>query len=385
MAYIKTISELPTWFNISNYQPTYKSAEKLLEQIIYRKALLEFLTNKNTLFPICVEPSEDFYSFLFYFSSVPYIDAIKIEKKRLDISNVASTHYKDLQITFDYAFNKIKVDPLVKNGFGEIKHNYEFCWLLYLKGFISEYLEYDYAPIKDVQLYEIGEKFSMLDSGIAKYLLNEFREPYTEKGYVKKFKERLDLEGNGYLLDDYVFSNEEDELEEVGKKYVESLSSENCSEIGLECGKYLLEYEREALELDDPVGVRPLISIDLSCSDDVIREQFNQWLAKKRISLHEFARENEIDFEIDRDIKSRVSVLDKIYSYRVLAYMDLMLWSELTGNKIKLSVIAHALFPDGEYDAEFVRKILKPLMEKLFSPSSKEVSELMYLKNMENF
>lgn len=387
MAYIKTISELPKWFDISNYLTEQKSAEKLLEQIIYRKALFEYLTNKNGLIPINVKPSEDFYSFTTYFGSVPYLDAKIIEKSRLDTTDTKSKHYSHLQAIFNYAFNKIKVDPLINSGFGELKYNYEFCWLLYLKGFISEYLEYDYAPIKDVQLYEIGEKFSMLFNNMEKYLLSEFKEDYTETAYANRLKERLDLSNEGHFLDNYEYSNDVDELYEFSKQYAESLSSEDDEALRREARKTLLHYEREVYELSirDPLEINPFISIDLSCSDAVLREHFNQWLVKQRASLHKILEGYEATFKIDKNIKNRLSVLNRLYSCNVLAYMDLILWSELTGNKIKLSVLAHALYPDGDYDSEFVRKILKPLANNLFIPSSKEILELMYLKNMEKF
>lgn len=70
MAYIKTISDLPKWFDISNYRTEHRSAEKLLEQIIYRKAFLDFLVNEKALFPIDVEQMRVFLVFLFVL--VPY-------------------------------------------------------------------------------------------------------------------------------------------------------------------------------------------------------------------------------------------------------------------------------------------------------------------------
>lgn len=225
----------------------------------------------------------------------------------------------------------------------------------------------------------------MIHSGLAKYLLCDFREEFTEIGAYRKIKNYYDSIGEGHLFDNFEYSNEPDELYEMGKEYVESLSTEDCLEFDHEASKPFLNYEREVQELNNPLGVKPLISVDLSCSDAVIREQFNQWLIKQRSSLHEIASKNEIDLEIDGSVKSRQFVLDKYYSYNILAYMDLLFWSVFTDSKIKLSVFAHALFPYGEYDAEFIRKILKPLVGKLFQPSSKEVLELMYLKNMENF
>ncbi len=373
---------MPKWFDVSNYQTEHISAEKLLEQIIYRKALFEYLTNQETLFPINVEPSEEFFSFSFYFGSVPYINVknkLVIRKKTI---NENSSHFSKLLNIFEYAFNKIKFDPLIKNGFGEIKHEYEFSWLYYLQGFISDYLEHDYAPIKDIQLYEIGEKFTMLPNGLSKYFLSEFGEEFTERVLVEKYKQYL--ENGDLLFANYEYSDQEDDLYEMGRKYVESLSAYDLQELEFASGKSFLNYERELKELDHPLGIKPLISIDLTCNDEVIREQFNQWLIKQRASLHEAEKEFGVIVEIDK-IKNRQSKADKIHSYKVLAYMDLMLWSVLTNSKIKMSVLAHALFPYGDYDVEFVRKTLKPLVEKLLIPSSNEVLELMYLRNMENF
>ncbi|MNT03950.1 hypothetical protein D3C72_1385100 [compost metagenome] len=127
-----------------------------------------------------------------------------------------------------------------------------------------------------------------------------------------------------------------------------------------------------------------MISINLACNDNLIKDQFNEWLQKQRIKINQILRDSEIDTETDKS-KARQSMLYKVYTYQTLAYIDLIIWSIISDNKIKLSVLAQALFPNGAYDSDFIRKILKPLVEQLLNPSSNEILELFHLRNMEDF
>ena len=47
-------------------------------------------------------------------------------------------------------------------------------------------------------------------------------------------------------------------------------------------------------------------------------------------------------------IKGRMDDIEKIRVYQVIAFIDLHFWSQCTGNRIKKSVLAAALFPKGE-------------------------------------
>lgn len=135
---------------------------------------------------------------------------------------------------------------------------------------------------------------------------------------------------------------------------------------------------------EHPYSIKPLISVDLSCPDYLLKEQFEKWLATQRTKANKIIHEEKLDS--DFYIKnSGESLLQKAYLYQILAYIDLEIWSHISGNKIKQSVYSHSLYPTGGYDGEFIRKTLRPLVMKLFNPKSKEVAELFALKNMEEF
>ena len=118
--------------------------------------------------------------------------------------------------------------------------------------------------------------------------------------------------------------------------------------------------------------------------DAVLREQFSAWLSNTRKKASKVIIEDDLgsDFLID---SNGVKIAEKINKYKIIPFIDLMLWELKTGNKIKLSVYAHALFNDGSVDGEFIRKTIKPFVQNLINDDYKIMSELFALKNMEDF
>ena len=385
MAYIKLASELPSWFNINNYRidKNKMKAELFLEQIIYRKTFIDLFQNPEFLVPIQIDAKTYPNSSMHEFGSIPYIliDQLTCQKRRIfDPDSRSSSQFEKI---VNYAYSKLQVDPLLLSGFGDLQHDYEFAWIYCIRRLLSDYRRYELSPVKDISIYKLGEKFTMLPEDVAQYLKAEFSgfHPSRVSNEVQNYSEQLEQDS---FLDELEPENDSSpEMSGICWDYINSLSADDYSKLESTCQANFLDFERDQQQMH-PYYIQPMISIDLSCSDTVIKEQFSQWLIKIRKNIHNTTSDDGLDthYSVTR---TGETLLYKAYTYQLLAYIDLMLWGSMTNNKIKQSVIAHALFPKGSYDGEFVRKIIKPFVEKLFDPSSKEVSELFSLKNMEEF
>lgn len=99
------------------------------------------------------------------------------------------------------------------------------------------------------------------------------------------------------------------------------------------------------------------ITINLSASDEQLQEDFSNWLAVQRSAeaTRRKTRITERDFDVWREAK-------------VLQYFDLIVISEIHGDRIPNHVMGDLLFPD-EVDvdvAERVRKVTKRKAEQVF-------------------
>ncbi len=111
-------------------------------------------------------------------------------------------------------------------------------------------------------------------------------------------------------------------------------------------------------EINNHFGL--LISVETNLSDEVIIEQF-----KKVLAEHREKTKNNGKIISDTEISN-------IIEYKVIPYIDLMLWSMATGEKFRDQEIADTLFPD-EYDIsriDTVRQTVKKRALRLLSSSS---------------
>lgn len=111
----------------------------------------------------------------------------------------------------------------------------------------------------------------------------------------------------------------------------------------------------------DPVSVifdGLYCKVDLLKSDEIILSEFKNLLSKWR---------EELDFpEQVSPIKNSWKIArDKLFSYKAIPFIDLMLWESGTGNKITNGVLAVSLFPDGEYDSVNIAQTIKPFINAL--------------------
>lgn len=107
-----------------------------------------------------------------------------------------------------------------------------------------------------------------------------------------------------------------------------------------------------------------LLKVDLSCSDSEIKMAFSDWLKEKR--KHKAVKETK---RRSYQLKKLNNVtFRKWYDARILAYLDLVSWNHLQGNRLTSKVIGDILFPsEGELrdTTSLINDTVKPLSNKL--------------------
>lgn len=153
-------------------------------------------------------------------------------------------------------------------------------------------------------------------------------------------------------------------LDNVGKYVEESKAKqENIEDIwdDVSISDYAelgLDNSKMTEKINEHFGL--IISIDTHFSDEAIFKQFKEILSSYRKKRRENGK-----IISESEIKSLIE-------YKVIPYIDLMLWGMITGKKIRDQEIADVLFPD-EYDIsriDTVRQTVKKRALKLLSPSS---------------
>ncbi|MFW3764578.1 DUF6387 family protein [Klebsiella pneumoniae] len=101
--------------------------------------------------------------------------------------------------------------------------------------------------------------------------------------------------------------------------------------------------------------------INLNHSDGVILTSFKRLLPIWRKQLC-------LEMDLDSGIKTAWPVnRNKIISYQAFAFYDLIRWQYISGNQITNSVVAAALYPNGEYGETAIIQTIKKYIEKIFS------------------
>jgi uncharacterized protein DUF6387 len=106
------------------------------------------------------------------------------------------------------------------------------------------------------------------------------------------------------------------------------------------------------------------LKVDLDCTDSEIKSAFSGWLKQKRSTI-----KKEVLPSRSYQIKNLNKVtFRKWYDHRVLAYMDLVTWNYVQGNKLTSKIIGDILFPeqrDLKDTTSAVNDTVKPLAAKL--------------------
>lgn len=100
---------------------------------------------------------------------------------------------------------------------------------------------------------------------------------------------------------------------------------------------------------------RDVVVVDLCLSDDILIDNFKQFLAIRRAETN---RECLVK-------RSRQNNFSDWISFGVLPYLDLKIWEDETGMSIPYRVMADAIYPAGEGGEETVRKTTIPLANSL--------------------
>lgn len=110
------------------------------------------------------------------------------------------------------------------------------------------------------------------------------------------------------------------------------------------------------------------LQIDMNCSDSEITAAFSGWLKQARTKA-----ESEIKKTKRREIKLKSFnkvTFRKWHDAKVLAYIDLVTWNALKGNKITSKALGDILFPnprDLRDTTALINDTIKPLAKKLMS------------------
>jgi len=107
------------------------------------------------------------------------------------------------------------------------------------------------------------------------------------------------------------------------------------------------------------------LSVNLTVTDEIILGDIRKLLPVWREELGVSVEEQPVN-------SSWGVIRKKIIDYKVLPFIDLMLWARVKKLSIPSGVMAVALFPDGEKDGYAIVQTIKPFVEKLMTFDSLE-------------
>lgn len=123
------------------------------------------------------------------------------------------------------------------------------------------------------------------------------------------------------------------------------------------------------VNLIDDFGDDFFVKLNLKYPDEFLIEDLSSLLSSWRKSL------NIPDPNNDLTINSWEIVKAKVLRYGIFPYADLFAWQKITGNRIKTSVLAGAIFPDLSVGEKQLCETIKPFFEKNLSHLSVEKFE----------
>ena len=100
------------------------------------------------------------------------------------------------------------------------------------------------------------------------------------------------------------------------------------------------------------------LDVDLSASDSALQEKFIDVIRKYR----------KIRSQKNPGKSGTEASLDRLRLYKVLLYLDLYHWAELSDAKIHAEIMARALFPDSNWGGRFVLSTLNDWAERAIQP-----------------
>jgi|GEM_PF-1745824 len=137
--------------------------------------------------------------------------------------------------------------------------------------------------------------------------------------------------------------------------------------------------QQELGELNDPLPIYrenddarlSWLEVDMNCSDGEITAAFSEWLKHTRAKeLSEISMLKRREHKLN---KFNQVAFRKWHDAQVLAYLDLITWNNLEGNKTTSKIIGDILFPDPKSlrdSTAMINDTVKPLANKLTSPTT---------------
>lgn len=342
MAYIKFKNDLPEWFNINKYIEMHLSVRNILPNLLYRKVLIDLLRNRLT---IEVVPKEAVYSQDFIFELK---GNLKLNNNKF--SDDAITIRKKIII---YMLDNLKQHPLFpykdhENGENPLYKVVDMCFGMLMSGYL------EYTGTKVIQ------ELSPVDLSRNYFGLSE---PYRAfiKSEICAFGNTRNNDNEEELL---IFDNHRFNL---------------TKEIVDDCRDSLFTYNIKKMK-NSKLSKHPIIEVNLNFTNSFLMRQFEEWLNKKRIQISN----NNIEYEEDLLDADPYTLVSKINEYRIFAYLDLSLWQKIENHKIKKSVCAIAIFPNGEKGESIFKNLEENFLPPLLNGySSKEMRRLVALYNLE--
>lgn len=356
MAFIKQVSELPKWFNLSNYTSTYHQldADAIFKGLVFRKALLRGLGKANSNLII-----KD----LGFYDPWKQIHSLS-EEHRKNLPDILNNHIEYLK----KVFHLIIAAPLKSYTLLEAAYKLDNSFLhnsFHLAA--TEYWEKSThsEPIKSLSILDIGKNFYSLPMPLRYFLRSKYLPSKYESTYI-----------NDIDITDPIY---EDLISRFRNLIEGEFNEEECPGYSLEGIKFCLLLndfcERELYNFlnsyTKPYLGNPLIEVDLGCSDNLLIEKFQIWLKNVR---------NKNNIEITQNNNSQTTI-NKIKNYQVFAFIDLYIWSLLTNNKIQNCVYIDVLYPHSTIEDSYIKKSLIPFINRLLDPESQEISNLIMEMN----
>jgi hypothetical protein len=151
----------------------------------------------------------------------------------------------------------------------------------------------------------------------------------------------------------------------------------NASDEAYICADYLIEtpewvMTKEAYGEGKRFGGFAAANVDLETPDDELIEEFKRWVAETRINLQ--------IVPLSRSFSASDLILWS--DFRVLAYIDLLLWAQSRNLKIATSLMGDVLFPD-EHDVsrdDRVRKVVAREARRLMDVRTLRLMQSQHIK-----
>ncbi|MCO8044455.1 DUF6387 family protein [Acinetobacter bohemicus] len=342
MAYIKFKTDMPEWFVLEKYIENQLNATEILPNLIYRKILHGFLTNRLKVQVVNHEHAH-YQNFIFELKG-----NLKLSDKKF-FGNSETIR----QEIICFMFTNLQKNPLKPFDIQLVDENpliepIDLCFSIFMNGFIQHT---ETKPIKELTAIEVAR--------------NYFALPQIHRNFIKS-----EILAFGFTRND---DNEQELL--FAHEDREGLTREIVDD----CRGSLFSLNVKNMK-NNNLTDNPLVEVNLNFTNAFLLRQFEQWLNRKRMQVSN----NNISYEEDLLDADPNTLVNKINEYRIFAYLDLYFWQAIEKHKIKKSVFAISLFPNGEKGESVFKNLDENFLPPLLIYSqSKEMRRLVSLYNLE--